>query len=82
MKLVKRSVWYFFAFAQLRFKTKLAEHENAHPVPMITRLDGTPLTDDKGRPRKDAPKVEELLLDRDPRSPDGSGPEPEPARVA
>jgi len=62
---------------------KLAEHEKAHPVPMITRLDGTPLTDEKGRPRKDAPKVEELLLDHDPRERDsGEKGSPESAQVA
>ncbi|MEM9064904.1 MAG: DNA topoisomerase [Planctomycetota bacterium] len=75
------------SFAKLEDKQReelekqLEAHEKAHPVPTIVRLDGTPLTDEKGRPRKDAPKVEDLLLDRDPREP-GESPEQEAAQVA
>lgn len=45
----------------------LSKHEAAHPVPTITRMDGTALTDAKGKPVAEAPKVEELLLEEDPR---------------
>ena len=45
---------------------KLAEHEAAHPVPIIRRLDGTPLTDEKGKPLDSAPTVDALVLDHDP----------------
>jgi len=46
---------------------QLAEHEAAHPVPIIRRLDGTALTDAKGKPLPDAPEVSQLVLDEDPR---------------
>jgi len=48
-------------------EAKLEAQERAHPVPIITRMDGTPLTDAKGKPVAEAPKVEELLLQDDPR---------------
>ncbi len=41
----------------------LAEHDKAHPIPIITTLDGTPLTDAKGKPLKDAPTVDVLVVD-------------------
>lgn len=47
---------------------KLHAHEKANPVLTITRMDGTPLTDSKGKPLPEAPKVEELVLLEDPRS--------------
>jgi len=45
---------------------KLEQHERANPTPTITRLDGTPLTDAKGKPLEKAPKIEELILDEIP----------------
>ncbi|MGV6815024.1 MAG: DNA topoisomerase [Phycisphaerales bacterium] len=47
---------------------KLAEHEKQHPVIVITRMDGTALTDAKGKPVPEAPKVDELVLLEDPRA--------------
>ncbi len=49
-------------------EAKLAEHEKRHPVMIITRMDGTPLTDAKGKPVPEAPKVDELVLLEDPRA--------------
>ncbi len=47
---------------------QLAAHEKRHPVLIIERFtDGTPLTDAKGKPLNDAPKVEGLALEGDPR---------------
>jgi DNA topoisomerase-1 len=47
---------------------QLEAHEKAHPVMGIDRFsDGTPLTDAKGKPVANAPKVEELALQADPR---------------
>lgn len=48
-------------------EAKLEKHEAAHPIPTITRMDGTPLTDSKGKPVENAPTVEELVLQEDPR---------------
>ncbi len=47
---------------------RLAAHEKKHPVVTITRMNGTPLTDSRGKPLPDAPRVEELLLQEDPRA--------------
>ena len=47
---------------------QLEAHEKAHPVIGVTRMDGTPLTDSKGKPLPEAPKVDELLLQEDPRT--------------
>ncbi len=47
---------------------QLEAHEKKNPVITITRMDGTPLTDSKGKPLPEAPKVEELLLQEDPRA--------------
>ncbi|MEO1008878.1 MAG: DNA topoisomerase [Planctomycetota bacterium] len=44
----------------------LEAHERAHPIPIIRRLDGTPLTDAKGKPLEGAPKVEQLVLQETP----------------
>ncbi|MEL6739071.1 MAG: DNA topoisomerase [Planctomycetota bacterium] len=44
----------------------LKAHLAEHPIPIIERLDGTPLTDAKGKPLKDAPTVDALVLDHDP----------------
>ncbi|USN99336.1 MAG: type I DNA topoisomerase [Phycisphaeraceae bacterium] len=46
---------------------QLSEHLHAHPIPIIETLDGKKLTDEKGKPVKDAPTVDQLLLDEDPR---------------
>lgn len=53
----------------------LAEHAKQHPIPIIETLDGMPLTDKNGKPVKNAPTVDALLLDEDPREvpPDSSG---------
>lgn len=45
---------------------QLAAHMKANPIPIITTLQGVPLTDAKGRPLKDAPTVDQLVLDEDP----------------
>jgi DNA topoisomerase I len=39
---------------------QLAAHAKANPIPIIKTLDGKPLTDSKGKPLPDAPKVEAL----------------------
>ncbi|MEO0715864.1 MAG: DNA topoisomerase, partial [Planctomycetota bacterium] len=41
----------------------LEQHEAEHPIPIIETLEGTPLTDKKGKPLPDAPKAEALLID-------------------
>ena len=41
---------------------ELESHLAANPVPVLERLDGTRLTDDRGRPLPDAPKVDALVL--------------------
>ena len=53
----------------------LEAHAKAHPIPIIETMDGMPLTDAKGKPLKNAPTVDALLLDEDPREvrPDSSG---------
>ncbi len=49
-------------------KGKLERHEKEHPIAVIcTYRDGRALTDENGKPLKDAPKIEELLLEGDPR---------------
>ena len=45
----------------------LAEHAKLHPIMIIESLDGVPLTDAKGKPVNNAPTVDQLLLDEDPR---------------
>jgi DNA topoisomerase I len=49
-------------------EAKLGAHEKLHPVLTVTRMDGTPLTDAKGKPVAEAPKVDELVLLEDPRA--------------
>jgi DNA topoisomerase-1 len=39
----------------------LEAHDKSHPVPIIRTLDGRPLTDAKGKPLPDAPKVDQLV---------------------
>lgn len=39
---------------------QLAAHEKANPIPIVRTLDGKPLTDSKGKPLPDAPRVEGL----------------------
>jgi DNA topoisomerase-1 len=46
---------------------RLAEHLKAHPIQIIETLDGQPLTDAKGKPLADAPTIDQLVLDHDPR---------------
>lgn len=46
----------------------LEAHEKAHPVDTIVRYtDGSALTDKIGKPVKEAPSVDQLVLDEDPR---------------
>ncbi|MGP1347662.1 MAG: DNA topoisomerase [Phycisphaerales bacterium] len=42
---------------------ELAAHLRQHPIPIITTLTGRALTDASGKPVKDAPTVEQLLID-------------------
>jgi DNA topoisomerase-1 len=42
-------------------------HNAAHPIMMIETLDGDPLTDENGKPRKNAPTIDQLVLEDDPR---------------
>jgi len=49
-------------------EAKLDAQEKANPVPIITRMDGTALTDSKGKPVAEAPSVDELVLQDDPRA--------------
>jgi len=51
-----------------QLESQLEAHEKKNPVITVTRMDGTPLTDSKGKPVPEAPKVEELLLQEDPRA--------------
>lgn len=43
----------------------LEKHDRQNPIPTITTLDGRPLTDNSGKPKPDAPTVEELLIEED-----------------
>ncbi len=44
-------------------EAQLEAHDKAHPIPIITTLDGRPLTDKSGKPVKDAPTVDQLVLE-------------------
>ncbi|MFG0241290.1 MAG: DNA topoisomerase [Phycisphaerales bacterium JB054] len=44
-------------------EAKLEAHMKQHPIPTITTLDGKPLTDKHGKPLKDAPPVDQLVLE-------------------
>ncbi|RNC82660.1 MAG: type I DNA topoisomerase [Phycisphaera sp.] len=48
---------------QKKLELKLKNHLKDHPVPILRTLDGRALTDEKGKPLKDAPKVADLLID-------------------
>ncbi|MEO0511998.1 MAG: DNA topoisomerase [Planctomycetota bacterium] len=41
----------------------LEKHMAEHPIPIIETLDGRALTDSKGKPAKDAPPVDQLLIE-------------------
>ena len=41
----------------------LEKHMAEHPIPIIETLDGKALTDPKGKPAKDAPPVDQLLIE-------------------
>ena len=58
---------------QKELERRLEAHLREHPIPVIETLDGRPLTDENGRPLKDAPTVERLVLDDDPRERSGGG---------
>jgi len=51
---------------QIELENKLEAHERANPTPIIKRLDGTPLTDAKGKPLEHAPPISQLILDEMP----------------
>ncbi|VAX40872.1 DNA topoisomerase I [hydrothermal vent metagenome] len=44
-------------------EAELEAHDKAHPIPIITTLDGRPLTEKNGKPLKDAPTVDQLVLE-------------------
>ncbi len=46
-------------------EAQLAAHDKANPVPIVRTLDGKPLTDDKGKPLPEAPKVDQLVAGAD-----------------
>lgn len=48
---------------QKKLELQLKNHLKDHPVPILRTLDGRALTDEKGKPLKDAPKVADLLID-------------------
>ncbi len=45
---------------QKALEAQLAAHAKAHPIPIIRTLDGKPLTDSRGKPLPDAPRVDAL----------------------
>ncbi|HVU63815.1 MAG TPA: DNA topoisomerase, partial [Phycisphaerales bacterium] len=45
---------------QKKLEAELEAHVKAHPIPIIRTLDGKPLTDSRGKPLPDAPRVEQL----------------------
>ncbi len=47
---------------QKDLELKLKNHMKDHPLPILRTLDGRPLTDAKGKPVPEAPKVDELLI--------------------
>ncbi len=49
--------------AQKKYEKQLQDLLDANPIPVIQTLDGRPLTDEKGKPLPEVPKVEELLID-------------------
>ena len=48
---------------QQALEAKLEKHLAEHPLPIVRTLDGQALTDASGKPLKDAPTVDELLID-------------------
>ena len=56
------------ADARAELEARLEAHEKANPIPIIETLEGRPLTDAKGKPLADAPSINDLLLDHDPRA--------------
>ncbi len=70
-----------------RLEDQLAAHAKANPIPTIVRYTtGEPLTDAHGKPVKNAPTVDQLALDHDPRErepgPDARARSREPAHAA
>ncbi|MCW5755965.1 MAG: type I DNA topoisomerase [Phycisphaeraceae bacterium] len=53
---------------QADLQGQLEAHERAHPTPIITRLDGTPLTDAQGKPLEQAPTIDALILEEMPKN--------------
>lgn len=45
---------------QKALEAQLAAHAKAHPIPIIRTMDGKPLTDSRGKPLPDAPRVDSL----------------------
>ncbi len=54
-----------------RLQNELDAHIAAHPIPIIHTLDGRSLTDARGKPLPDAPKVDELRASAEDASPAG-----------
>jgi DNA topoisomerase I len=52
---------------QASLRKQLEDLLAENPIPIIETLDGQPLTDAKGRPLPNAPAVDQLVLDDDPR---------------
>jgi DNA topoisomerase-1 len=48
---------------QKDLELKLKNHMKDNPLPILRTLDGKPLTDEKGKPLPEAPKVDELRID-------------------
>ena len=48
---------------QKELELALKNHMKQNPVPILYTLDGKALTDAKGKPLPEAPKIEELLID-------------------
>ena len=49
--------------AKKKLELKLKNHMKEHPLPILRTLDGQALTDEKGKPLPEAPKVSQLLVE-------------------
>ncbi|MEO0629339.1 MAG: topoisomerase DNA-binding C4 zinc finger domain-containing protein, partial [Planctomycetota bacterium] len=48
---------------QKELELALKNHMKEHPLPILRTLDGEALTDEKGKPLAEAPKVSQLLVE-------------------
>ncbi len=48
---------------QKKWKAALEKHMREHPIPIVRTLDGTPLTDEQGKPLPDAPAPGQELVE-------------------